>query len=645
MREYITRVLELVKPYRFRFVLGLVCGFLSGFLAFTLPVSITLAVDTVFPEAKAEREAKKDAEKKNATRDTLAATEIATNQASAQATTRSADSFPIPKPPGKIKQLLDAARSWFRPSGNPSTARTLLVISLIPAAMLVRGLLQYLNIYLLSWVGIRAANDLRAKLFAHVVHLPMSFYNITPVGHLMTYMESAAHVNFTINGSFGVIIREPITIVVLVAALIGINPALSLATLLVFPICLIPVVVYGRKARKTHSGVNTKLTNVTTVLHETFTAPRVIKAYNLEGRMISEFRHAIDGIRSYFMKTVRATELPGPLIEFLGAVGVALVFVHFAFFSTGKAPVGQMFAFFTAVFGLYQPVKNLSRLHTQMTHAQVIVKPVYDLLAIPNWLPEPKEPKPLHANGNAIRFENVSFSYGEKPVLKNINLTIKAGQLVALVGRTGSGKTSLVSLLLRFYDPTTGAVLIGDTDIRTVASKDLRANIGVVTQETILFNDTIRANIAVGRPGATNAEIEEAAKHAHADEFIKEKQQGYDCPVGEKGTMVSGGQRQRLAIARAVLKNAPILVLDEALNALDNETERAVQEALEELMQGRTTICIAHRLSTVQNADVIVVLEDGRIVETGTHAELMKAQGVYSKLYEIEFKTAEAVPA
>src|ERR1043166_5538572 len=586
MREYITRVLELVKPYRFRFVLGLVCGFLSGVLAFTLPVSITLAVDTVFPGAKA---AKKD--NVISTNSVAQVSEATTNQVSEQATTSSSSTLPIPQPSGKIKRALDSLRAWFRPSGTRSTARMLLVISLIPAAMFVRGMLAYLNIYLLSWVGIRAANDLRARLFAHLVHLPMSFYNSTPTGHLMTYMESAANVNFTINGSFGVIIREPIAIVVLIATLIAMNPALSLATLIVFPVCLIPVVIYGRKARKTHSGINTKLTNVNTVLHETFTAPRVIKAYNLEGRMINEFRPAIDGIRSYFMKTVRATELPGPLIEFLGAIGVALVFVHFAFYSTGEAPVGQMFAFFMAVFGLYAPVKNLSRLHTQMTHAKVVVTPVNDILALPNWLPEPKDPKPLHVNGNAIRFENVSFSHGEKPVLKNINLTIKPGQLVALVGRTGSGKTSLVSLLLRFYDPTAGAVLIGDTDIRTVASKDLRANIGVVTQETILFNDTIRANIAVGRPGATNEEIEEAAKHAHAHDFILHKQQGYDCPVGEKGANVSGGQRQRLAIARAVLKNAPILVLDDATNSSDNKTERAVQEALEELMQGRTTVC------------------------------------------------------
>jgi subfamily B ATP-binding cassette protein MsbA len=291
---------------------------------------------------------------------------------------------------------------------------------------------------------------------------------------------------------------------------------------------------------------------------------------------------------------------------------------------------------------LYQPLKNLSRLHHQLDVAKQALDPAYDLLSKQSKLPEPASPKALQGHGVPIRFENVSFSYGEKPVLHNINLTIQPGQMVALVGRTGSGKTTIANLLLRFYDPTDGAILVGDTDIRTVLSRDLRSNIAVVTQETILFNDTIRRNIGLGRSGATNEEIEEAARHAYADGFIRDKKRGYETIVGEKGANVSGGQRQRIAIARALLRNAPILILDEATNALDPEAEKIVQTALEELAKGRTTICIAHRLSTIQNADLIVVLDNGRIVETGTHEQLLQARGVYCKLYELAFEPTEA---
>jgi subfamily B ATP-binding cassette protein MsbA len=634
MRDYLRKILELTKPYRGRFALGLLCGFLSGALAFTLPVSIKLAVDTVFPS---ETFGSASVQKGSTGGDASQA--LAKNPAVNETTSKPAKKLIPFELPAPIKQRLDGLVNWFRPPDHPSSARLVFVIALIPAAMFLRSALAYLNTYLLNWVGIRAANDLRVRVFKHLVEMPLGFFGSTSTGDLMTRIEGANAVNTTITGAIGTLIREPVSIGVLVGYLIGQETLLTLFTLLVFPICLIPIVIFGRKSRKSDRGFHTTYANLTRVTHESLTGIRVIKGYNLESLVVGEFRQAVNGVTSFLMRSIRAGELPGPLIEFIGSIGVALVFCYFAFGSTGRAPAssGDLLTFFIAVFGLYAPVKNLSRLHHQLSLARATVEPAYQLLAMQTTLPEPAEPKPLRAHGASIRFENVSFSYGEKPVLQKVSLTIKPGQMIALVGRTGSGKTSLANLLLRFYDPQAGAISIGDTDIRAVSSRDLRANIAVVTQETILFNDTIRRNIALGRPGASDAEIEEAAKHAYADGFIMERPEGYETLVGEKGVNVSGGQRQRIAIARALLRNAPILVLDEATSSLDTESERIVQKALEELMQGRTTICIAHRLSTIQKADLIVVLDGGRIVETGTHDQLLQARGLYSKLYELQF--------
>ena len=332
---------------------------------------------------------------------------------------------------------------------------------------------------------------------------------------------------------------------------------------------------------------------------------------------------------------LRSFEVPSQLTEFLGGVGVALVFVYLLFV---RSEPGDIVSFIMGVFLMYQPIKSMSRLHNQLQQARAASQRIFELLDTANSVVDPPHPLPLRAAKADIRFAKVTFSYDDKPVLQNIHLTVKAGQLLALVGSSGSGKTSLANLLLRFYDPQQGSVVIGDTDIRQVAIKDLRQQIALVAQETILFNETIRRNIELGRPGATAAEIEAAARHAYAHDFITAKPQGYDTIVGEKGISVSGGERQRIAIARALLRNAPILVLDEATSSLDTEAERAVQAALEQLMRGRTTICIAHRLSTIQKADVIIVLDQGRIVEQGTHSDLIKNGGIYQRLYEMQFQ-------
>jgi subfamily B ATP-binding cassette protein MsbA len=371
-------------------------------------------------------------------------------------------------------------------------------------------------------------------------------------------------------------------------------------------------------------------------MSEAFTGHRVVKAYNLENIVAGQFSTAVRRYVSHYMRIVRAMEIPGPLIEFFGSCGVALLLAYLIYHSESRPT--DFLQLVGSIFMMYQPLKNITRLQNQIVQARAATERAFVLLDTQNAVPEPVQPKPLKAAGAEIKFDRVHFSYGEKIALCEINLQIKPGQLVALVGASGSGKTTLSNLLMRFYDPQQGSIRIGGVDLRDVSTVDLRRQIAVVTQENVLFNDTIRRNIELGRPGATHEEIIAAAKNANAHNFIIEKPQGYDTVIGEKGVMLSGGQRQRIAIARAVLRNAPILILDEATSALDTESERTVQSALDELMRGRTTICIAHRLSTILHADVIVVLDQSKIVETGRHDELVKRGGVYQKLYDLQFR-------
>ena len=604
MIAFLRRLWVFVRPYRFRLTLGLLCGILSGLTNGALVLAIRLVVNLVF---------------------------------AAPGATSFADQ--IRQLPGPVRAASETLLSLLPELSTPSSkAGLLLAVLSVPAIMLVRVVFGYLNVYLMSWSAVRAVADLRTRLFDHLQNLSLSFFHKARTGELISRITSDTQMlHQTISSSVSTLVKDPVTVAVLLVLMLSQQPRLTLVSLVAVPLCVVPIVVYGRKVRRSVRATQTHSASLASLMHESFTGNRIIKAYNLEGRVLEQFRQTTREYISQVMRTIRAYEMPHQMNEFFGAIGASLVFVYVIFLGQSMS-AGDFIQFIGSVFLMYAPIKAMSRLHNQLEQARAASQRVFELLEIQSEITDPPQPVPLRAAGAEIHFDQIDFDYGEKPVLHAINFTVKPGQLVALVGASGSGKTTLTSLLLRFYDPQRGAVRIGGTDIRSVAVQDLRRQVALVAQETILFNDTIRRNIGYGRTGASDAEIEAAARHAHAHDFIMDKPQGYDTVVGEKGMALSGGQRQRLAIARAILKDAPILVLDEATSSLDTESERLVQAALEELMAGRTTLCIAHRLSTIQNADVIIVLDQGRIVETGTHAELVRRGGVYQRLYELQFQ-------
>ncbi|HEY5234030.1 MAG TPA: ABC transporter transmembrane domain-containing protein [Verrucomicrobiae bacterium] len=607
MLVFLGRLWQLVRPYRVRLFMGVAAGIISGLISPLLILTIMFVYGAVFPTADS-------------------ATSV---------------QLPIRRMPGFMQDWFESARGALQTSNlheHPWALAAL--IGAIPFIMLLRGVFGYLDVYCLQWVSSRAVTDLRTRLFAHLLNLSTGFYTENPTGKLLArLMNDTGALQMILSNATSVIVRDPITLLSLLAMLLWQQPKLTIITLVALPLCIIPIIIFGRKVRLSSRATQTQSADLTQIIMEAFTGHRVVKAYSLENIVAEQFRNTARKSIGHYMRMVRANEIPGPLIEFFGACGVGLLLAYLIFFSPGSHPDPTKFMqLILSVFMMYAPMKNLTRLQNQIIQARAASERAFALLATKNAVPEPAQPRPLQS-GAEIQFDHVSFAYGDKVVLHDINLQIKSGQLIALVGASGAGKTTLSNLLLRFYDPLSGAIRIGGVDIREAAARDLRNQIAVVAQENILFNETIRRNIELGRIGATDAEIIAAAKHAHAHEFITENPEGYNAVIGEKGVKLSGGQRQRIAIARAVLKNAPILILDEATNALDTESERAVQSALDGLMKGRTTLCIAHRFSTILHADLIVVMEQGRIIETGRHDGLIERGGVYKKLYAMQFQS------
>jgi len=524
------------------------------------------------------------------------------------------------------------------------------VMQWLPVAIVllfvVRGLASFVSAYGINWVGTRLVTALRNAMFAKLLALPAAFYEQRPSGVLISKLTyDVTQVMVAATSALTIVFRDALVIAGLLGYLLWLNWKLTLFALAMAPLVVMIVQVFSVRLRKSSREVQDAMGSITQVIEEAIGGHKVVKLFGGQDYESRRFDQEANHVRRFLMKQTTAVAASAPIVQLIGAVALALV-IWYAMgqLSTAHLSIGDFAAFVTGMMLLMAPLKRVTDINEYVQKGLAAAESVFRLID------EEAEPdRGTHALGRArgeIRFENVSFHYGDpgRLALEAVDLSIAPGQTVALVGPSGAGKTTLANLVPRFYHPTRGRVLLDGHDLESLTLRSLRANIALVSQDVVLFNDTVAANIAYGiMNGAAEKDIVAAAEAAHAMEFIRGMPQGLATLIGEKGVKLSGGQRQRLAIARALLKNAPVLVLDEATSALDTESERHVQAALEALMRGRTTIVIAHRLSTVENADRIVALDRGRIVETGTHRELLERGGLYDKLYRIQFAPGESV--
>ena len=589
------RLLGYIKPYKARFIMGLLLGFAYGGVSSLLPLAISRVTGTIFHGAAPN--------------------------------------------PTTLRSDLGALDT------GPKINSIVLICLAIPAIMTLRSLCSYGNTYCMQWVSNKVVTDIRGQLFNKMVRSSMDFFNKMRSGLLISRITNETRVvQMALTAVSSDIFKQPVLIVGAISVLFLMDWKFTLITLVLFPTCLLPLRIYGRRARKALRGQFEGMGEMVVTMQETFAGIRVIKSFGREAHQEKEFKRSNQLQFSQMMRIIRSMEATGPLVETIAAVGIglALLYVYAANLSAGR-----FFGLISGIFLLYDPIKTLSKLQIVMQQSISATTAIFALLDTePTVRDSPDATKLTSATGR-IDFENVTFRYANTvtDAVSNLTLHVEPGKTYALVGASGAGKSTILSLILRLYDPTSGAVKIDGRDLRSVTQKSLREQMGLVTQETFLFHDTIFSNIQFGRLDATPEEVREAARAAYAHDFIVAQPKGYETVIGDKGCLLSGGQQQRLAIARAVLKNAPILLLDEATSSLDSESEQQIQKALAELATGRTVIAIAHRLSTVLSADQIIVMDGGHIKEIGTHAELLEKSGYYRRLYDHQFNRIQDEPA
>lgn len=527
---------------------------------------------------------------------------------------------------------------WFR--------AWIVIASLLIVFSLGKGIAEFFSSYLMAKIGQAAVLDLRRQLYDHLLSQPAAFFERHRTNYLVSRLVvSCAAIEQAVSANLRDVLRESLILIFLLGAAFYLNWRLLLGALIIGPILAYLTTKFSKRLRRFAEELYEGNKLLADTAQETLSNQTIVKAYSAEPRERQRFDRAARVIAKANLRSFRLAAMSPPIIEIVGYLAL-LVLLYFGLreISAGRLLAAEFFGFMYFLFRSYDPMRKISRQHNEISKAFAAAKDVWDVLDETEVLPERKGAVDLKPLKDKIEFRDVSFRYqnDDKTIIDNLSLTVAKGSVVALVGESGSGKSSLIKLVQRLYDPSNGAILWDDTDLRDAKIGSVHRQIALVTQETVLFNDSVKYNISYGKPDATDEEVREAARIAFADDFIEELPDGYDTLVGERGTLLSGGQRQRIAIARAVIVDSPVLILDEATSALDTESEMLVQKALENLMRNRTSIVIAHRLSTIRKADKIVVMDRGRIVETGTHSELLSRGGKYRRLHDLQFSGEES---